>query len=294
MKNLKDILLSKHYKLPKYCGYNTLEEFCDINNIDINYITENQLNYYHDNIYSKFYERSYNGYIFAIEESLKSHSSKTLAKKLIKILPQEYKVGIGEEDNPNIISITTPLDNDLVAKFSLHTCTLKRSKLSDDVYDIIDFMLYNVTYVELNHKTHKYIIYLEPVYSKNVTDLVKKNGNIVYHITHKNNLKYILKSGLRPKVGKTPYEDTEKGYRYFPERLFVVNNSKTIKNDLRKIIRDKNLKEGEYVILKINIKQHNISFFIDNASNNENCLYTLEAIPPTLITQYYDVDSLPL
>lgn len=107
------------------------------------------------------------------------------------------------------------------------------------------------------------------------------------------NISDILKSGLRPKVGKTPYEDPNKGYRYFPERLFVVNNSKSIKSDLNKIIRDKGLNNEEYVILKIDIGNYNISFFIDDASDNENCLYTLEAIPPSLIKQC-SIDELPL
>lgn len=296
MRNISDILSKKSYKLPDYCRYNSLEEFCDINCIDINNITETQLNYYYDNLYSKFHERSYEGHIFAIEESLKSYSIEHLVKKLNKILPNEYDIDVeskNSNDKPGIITITTPLNNELVSRFSLHTCTLKGSKLSDEVYDVIDFMLYNVTYVTLDQKKLKYIIYLEPVYTKNATSLVKKNGNIVYHITHKRNLKYILKSGLRPKVGKTPYEDPNKGYRYFPERLFVVNNSKSIKSDLNKIIRDKGLNNEEYVILKIDIGNYNISFFIDDASDNENCLYTLEAIPPSLIKQC-SIDELPL
>ena len=98
--------------------------------------------------------------------------------------------------------------------------------------------------------------------------------------------------GSSPRVGKSPYEDPEKGYRYFPDRLFVVNNSKNIKRDLNNILRDKGYNEGEYVILKINLKHHNISFFIDDASDNENDLYTLEYIPPTLITQYYNINDI--
>ena len=295
MNSLKDILSKKHYKLPNYCFYNTIEEFCDINGILIDDLTEDQVNYYYDNLYSDFHERSYSGHIFMIEESLKSHSIESIVKKLHKVLPSEYNINIESKsgvDKSGLITITVPLNNELVNRFSLHTCYLKSSKLSDKVYDIIDFMLYNVTYVELDEKHDRYIIYLEPVYSKNAVNLVKKNGNIVYHVTHKNNLSSVLKSGLRPKVGKTPYEDTDKGYRYFPERLFVINNSKSIKTDLKKIISDKKLKDGEYVILKINIKNHNISFFTDDLSDNENCLYTLESIPPNIITTYFDIDEL--
>ena len=296
MKSLKDILSKKHYKLPNYCFYNTIEEFCDINGIIIDDLTEDQANYYYDNLYSDFHERSYSGHTFMIEESLKSHSIESVVKKLYKVLPSEYDINIESKsgvDKSGLITITVPLNNELVNRFSLHTCYLKSSKLSDKVYDIIDFMLYNVTYVELNESNYKYTIYIEPVYTKNVEDLVKKNGNIVYHVTHKNNLNSVLKSGLRPKVGKTPYEDTDKGYRYFPERLFVVNNSKNIKTDLKQIILDKQLKDGEYIILKINVKKHNISFFVDDASDTENCFYTLESIPPSLITTYFNIDELP-
>lgn len=293
MNNLTDYL-KQNYKLPLYTGYNTLEEFCDINNIDIDNINEFQIKYYCKNLYSKFRHRSYEGYLLYIEESLKSHTKENIIKGLNKILPEDYKVfELNKSNNePGIIKIIAPIINDLVAKFSLRTCTLKSSKLSDDVYDLIDFYVYNITYVELDTINKKYIIYLEPTYTKNVTDEVKKNGNIVYHITHKNNLEKILRSGLRPRVGKTPYEDPEKGYRYFPDRLFVVNNSKNIKKDLTNILRDKGYKEGEYVILKINLKHHNISFFIDDASDNKNDLYTLEYIPPILITQYYNINDI--
>ena len=203
-----------------------MEEFCDINNIDIDNIDESQIKYYCENIYSKFRHRSYEGYLSYIEESLKSHTKENVIKGLNKILPDEYNViELNKSNNePGIIKIITPILNDLANRFSLRTCILKSSKLSDEVYDLIDFYVYNITYVELDDINKKYIIYLEPTYTKNVTNEVKKNGNIVYHITHKNNLKYILKSGLRPKVGKTPYEDTEKGYILIKDGTFNIKS----------------------------------------------------------------------
>ena len=283
MKTLEEYIKKQIYKLPDYRGYCTFEEYCDINNLDENNLTQFQIDYYYSNIYSKFHERSLEGHIFVINESLKSHTKERLVKRLNSILEDDYKVYQDSDlNNPGIVVIEANIINDLVSSFSIDSLKLSKNNLTNKVYDIMDFFRYHISYISFEN--NKYYIYLEPAFTKDCTDEVKKNGNIVFHITHKDNLKDILKKGLRPKVGRTPLEG---GYRYFPDRLFVINNSKDIEQDLDKVIIDKQLKD--YVILKINLKNHNIGFFVDDASDNKNFMYTLNAIPPQLIEIFEEI-----
>lgn len=281
MRTLNEFIKQQMYILPDYRGYCTFEEYCDKNSFNENDITDFQIDYYYSNIYSKFNERSIEGHIFLINESLKSHTKEKLIKRLQDLLKNNnYSVyEVNEENDPGIVIIATNYKNDLVSEESLKSLQLLNNDLSKNVYDIIDFFRYHISYISREGKT--YFIYLEPAFTKDCTKKVKENGNVVFHITHKNNVNSILKKGLRPKVGRTPLDG---GYRYFPNRLFVINNSENIEKDLDKIIADKEL--SDYVILKIDLKDHNIGFYVDEASENENFMYTLHAIPPKLIEIY--------
>ena len=89
-----------------------------------------------------------------------------------------------------------------------------------------------------------------------------------------------MRKGLRPKVGKLP---SEHGYRYFPERLFLIYNNPNIINDIKSVILDKGYNSREYRILKIDLKNHNLNFWRDDASAGEHNVYTMDSIPPKLI-----------
>ena len=52
------------------------------------------------------------------------------------------------------------------------------------------------------------------------------------------------------------------------------------------VINDKEFEKNriQYTILKINLGKHNVSLWYDDASNGKYNVYTLEAIPPSLIS----------
>ena len=297
--------VKRYLTLPDYTGYCTFEEYCYLNDLDEDTISEGAIDYYYKWVYNKLAARSHEGRMVAIDESLKSHNWEWVVKRLEKNFPGYYSRDIKtfeKESDENIkhkeglkvkigiIVMTVPKDNPLVDKTSLSTCLLKSSKESDKLYSILDFELYNITYVEFDPGQQEYNLYFEPVYTDSAVDMVKDNGNIVYHVTKKENYDKIKRTGLRPRVGLAPYHGPEY-YRVFPERTFLICNSKNIKKDIQHAIVDLKLRKDDYVILKIDVSHRNIGFFVDDASTNDNHIYTLEAIPPSLITPIYDIDD---
>ena len=97
------------------------------------------------------------------------------------------------------------------------------------------------------------------------------------------NVPDILRKGLRPKTGKRKYQG---GYRYFPERLYLIGHNPDIIANINSVINDKEFeKRGiQYTILKIDLGEHNVSLWYDDASVGKYNVYTLEAIPPSLIS----------
>ena len=86
------------------------------------------------------------------------------------------------------------------------------------------------------------------------------------------------------------------GYRYFVDRVYLIGGSEskeeTVEN-IRSVIIDKQLSDGEYAILDIDLSHHNIGLWEDCASDRHYNVYTYEAIPPFLIVRYVrDVDAL--
>lgn len=276
---------SHHYNMPYRYSIRTMEEFCDINDIDIDNITEEQVEYFYENINRwglPTRSGDYRNESEWIRESLTSHSKQKLIKKLEDIfkgidhiiyedgtkIMKNGVIAIGVDSNCEIFH------NSIEKDFKLNNC-----KLSEEIYSVLTFYNYYITLVENTGKTT--YIYLEPIYTELANDEIKQNGNIIYHITKFDKVPDILKKGLRPKVGKLPSE--RGGYRYFPKRLFLIYHSKDIVNDIKTVILDKGYNAREYRILKINLKNHNLNFWRDDASSGEHNVYTMDSIPPKLI-----------
>ena len=120
-------------------------------------------------------------------------------------------------------------------------------------------------------------------FTEDARETIKENGNILYHITESLNVPDILRKGLRPKTGKRKYQG---GYRYFPERLYLIGNNPNIVENIDSVIIDKQFeKRGiQYSILKIDLGEHNVSLWYDDAAVGKYNVYTIEAIPPSLIS----------
>lgn len=276
MKKLYDYLFGSK-KLHKPNFDTTIEEFCDNNNINIDNIDENQLSvfYYHKQNYSEVSDAR-NTYLKNIVESLTSYSGKRLAEKIQKIISDHGEVAFYEKDIPHTIIIYLN-DNYLLNSNSFNDFTLSDTKESNIIYFELDRFKYHITEISKN-KTSKYIV-IEPRYSEDVTKKLRNKTDIFYHVTLKSNVDKIFKRGLTPKVGKTRMQG---GYRYFPEKVFLIANSENIVNDLNHIIDNKNY--NDYAIIKIDLSGHDVGLYVDNYYDSENIVYTFEAIPPQILS----------
>ena len=288
MKKLSDLTIRKK---PKKNGFCTFEEYCDINGINDTNISERDINFYYTFRYVYVPDCVGDNYEERLYETLTSHSKESLVNRLTDLL-SEFILDFDKDGAKNIdkgiftflISKDCPIfgedDKEFLSSFELSDC-----KLSDKVYNILEFYKYYITYIGEYKKENKegYILQIESYFTEDARATIKENGNILYHITESLNVPDILRKGLRPKTGKRKYQG---GYRYFPERVYLIGHNPDIIENIDSVIDDKEFeKRGiQYTILKIDLGEHNVSLWYDDASVGKYNVYTLEAIPPSLIS----------
>ena len=257
----------------------TIEEFCDENNIDLENINDSQVSFfYYDKAQYAHTSNAHEKYLASIRESLTSYSGKKLAEKISKVIGDHGMVDSSTSDNPQTIYVFL-IDDYLVHSKSIEDFTLSDTIESNNVYKLLKQFNYHIT--KIDKFKDDYLIVIEPKYSEDMTEYLRKKTDIFYHITHRDNLKKIFKRGITPKVGKTRIQG---GYRYFPEKVFLLADSEYRESNIKEIIQNKQLSDEDYVILKINLKDHNIGLYKDDFYNDEEFVYTYEAIPPELLT----------
>ena len=257
----------------------TIEEFCDENNIDLENINDSQVSFfYYDKAQYAHTSNAHEKYLASIRESLTSYSGKKLTEKISKVIGDHGMVDSSTSDNSQIIYVFL-IDDYLVHSKSTEDFTLSDTIESDNVYKLLKQFNYHIT--KIDKFKDDYLIVIEPRYSEDMTEYLRKKTDIFYHITHRDNLKKIFKRGLTPKVGKTRIQG---GYRYFPEKVFLLADSEYRESNIKEIIQNKQLSDEDYVILKINLKGHNIGLYKDDFYNDEEFVYTYEAIPPEILT----------
>ena len=286
MKKLSDFTPRKK---PKKNGFCTFEEYCDINGINDTNISERDINFYYTFRYVYVPDCVGDNYEERLYETLTSHSKESLVNRLTDLL-SEFILDFDIDGAKNIdkgiftflISKDCPIfgedDKEFLSSFELSDC-----KLSDKVYNILEFYKYYITYIGEYKNKEGYILQIESYFTEDARETIKENGNILYHITESLNVPDILRKGLRPKTGKRKYQG---GYRYFPERVYLIGNNPNIVENIDSVIIDKQFeKRGiQYSILKIDLGEHNVSLWYDDASVGKYNVYTLEAIPPSLIS----------
>ena len=257
----------------------TIEEFCDENNIDLENINDSQVSFfYYDKAQYAHTSNAHEKYLASIRESLTSYFGKKLAEKISKVIGEHGMVDSSTSDNPQTIYVFL-IDDYLVHSKSTEDFTLSDTIESDNVYKLLKQFNYHIT--KIDKFKDDYLIVIEPRYSKDMTEYLRKKTDIFYHITHRDNLKKIFKRGITPKVGKTRIQG---GYRYFPEKVFLLADSEYRESNIKEIIQNKQLSDEDYVIFKIDLKGHNIGLYKDDFYNDEEFVYTYEAIPPELLT----------
>ena len=292
--NPRNIISPETYKMPHKFSFITLEEFCELNDIPEDELTDNQINYFYEHYGEKTglpasrydLDNNHNDWII---ENLQSHDHKIVIKRLKKILG-DLIIDINTDKlsekytTARIVRISLSKNCDIFNNDSQETFTLNNSDLSNKIRNVLEFHNYYITLIYFYENVN--VIILEPKQTENATDFVKKQ-RYVYHITHKDNIQNILKKGLCPKVKKN---DDEYRYRYYTERVFLIVNSENIKSDITQVINDLNLWK-DYAILKIDISKLNITYWWDDASRG-NTVYTVESIHPKFIEVIDNIDNI--
>lgn len=158
-----------------------------------------------------------------------------------------------------------------------------------DFKSILDFYEYFLSYIGQDQSNSEiYILYIEPKFSENCNDFVYKTCNgIVYHITQKQNVAKIRKSGLRIRNEDIIKYNNPQSYRNFPKRIYLCGSLKFNDFDMLKTVADEVIPSGyeNSAILKINVSRCSMNFYKDSTMDNPNCFFTYQNIPPNVIVQ---------
>ena len=191
MKSLKSRL--QRIELPRYYGNRTLEEYCDVNGIDIDNITESQLHMYSHFVYTR--ERSHHALLNHINEMLKSHNGEELANKIMHVLNSDaFDAGIHKIDNC-VISLWVEKDSPIITKTITKDIILSDCHESEKIYELLEYYGYYITHIDYKQVSKDYEIVFEPKYTKEYNS---KNG-IYYHVTTKSKINDILNIKIRRK-----------------------------------------------------------------------------------------------
>lgn len=268
------------YRLIKPFHSTTLEEFCDVNNIDVDNINENQLTVFYECKDEEWHTaNAKEKYLANIDESLTSYSGKKLAERIEKIIGEHGQVHFFDTNIPHTIVVEL-YDEHFIDKNSFKDLTLSDTKESKEIQHQLDKFMYYIT--RIYRKNNVVAIEFEPMYSENMTNAIRSNTDIMYHVTSKSNVNKMLKIGLTPKVGRLPKTG---GYRYFPEKIFLISGASKNLHKLIKLIASQKEYGDMYSVIKVDLSGHNIGLYRDDQYNSDDVVYTFEAIPPQILKE---------
>ena len=260
MKDLKKLLNSKLSVADKYDYRSALQHD----------IFEKVIIDFTDNNICKLYEQ-YNGDVDAFFESLISHDTNTLQRKLEENFSNYFDafIDIDRPDADNKFGFAIKLKNNIT-----------RNTLKSDIKFINLLKFFNF-YLGYYDKSINAVAIL-PIYPNEIDADKYLNLYSLYHFTYKDFGKNILKSGLR----------TKSSISDMPERiyLYMPNDGKSIKyNDIKnfieKVLDVKQIKKRGLCIIKFdyykycNDYKHAYTLYKDAGMNEPEAVYGLLPIP---------------
>ena len=296
------------YKYP--CNSDCLfESFLYQNKVDDNTVTEDMMEWFAYHVCDKTgYFHPYSD--FHYYPNVNSYVNEMLNKTSLDLLVRRLNQSLGA-DRTHFVTNETDYDdkvNTLVVIPELYDVK-KISKTCDkmmwsftavEVDEPGKFM--NPRMVDTPYLNNKYgypviRIKVEPIKTKNITDFVKnKCGGKIYHICTRENLKWILQSGLRVRGEKNDY-------RYIQNKVyfFCGENKEDLYHNLSIVgqskwcwVSDNSwIDEDNYALLEIDVNNYNIDFYMDDYYDDQKPYigYTYNYFPPRRIREV-DYDDL--
>lgn len=306
-----DKKIEEEHNKYKYPGDSSesFESFLYQNKVDDNTVTEDMMEWYAYHICDK------SGYFnphsdFCYCPNLNSYVNEMLNKTSLDLLLKSLNTGLPGTDRTHFVTNETDY-NDKVNTLLVLPELYDAKRISK----ICDKMMWSFTSVEVDkygkfmnprmvdtpYLNNKYgypviRIKVEPIKTKNITDFVKnKCGGKIYHICTRENLKWILQSGLRIKGEKNDY-------RYFKNRVyfFCGENKEDLYHNLSIVGQSKwcwdtdySWITDEYALLEIDVNDYNIDFYMDGYYDDQKPYigYTYNYFPPRRIREV-DYDDL--
>lgn len=290
------------YKYP--CDSDCLfESFLHQNKVDDNTVTEDMMEWFAYHICDK------SGYFnphsdFCYCPNLNSYVNEMLNKTSLDLLLKSLNTGLPGTDRTHFVTNETDY-NDKVNTLLV----------SPELYDVkkisktCDKMMWSFTAVEVDkygkfmnprmvdtpYLNNKYgypviRIKVEPIKTKNITDFVKnKCGGKIYHICTRENLKWILQSGLRVKGEKNDYRYIQNKVYFFcgENKDDLLDNFVEVANSLNALQEEYDWIKDEYALLEIDVNDYNIDFYMDGYYDDQKPYigYTYNYFPPRRIRE---------
>ena len=296
--------IEKEHNKYKYPGDSSesFESFMYLNKVNENTITNDMMEWYAYHVCDK------SGYFnphsdFCYCPNLNSYVNEMLNKTSLDLLARELNKSLGADRTHFVTNETDYNDkvNTLLVSPELYDVK-KISKICDKMmwsFTAVEVDKYgkfmNPRMVDTPYLNNKYgypviRIKVEPIKTKNITDFVKnKCGGKIYHICTRENLKWILQSGLRVKGEKNEY-------RYIQNKVyfFCGENKEDLYHNLSIVGQSKWCWEtdyswiaDEYALLEIDVNDYNIDFYMDGYYFDQKPYigYTYNYFPPRRIRE---------
>lgn len=139
---------------------------------------------------------------------------------------------------------------------------------------------------------YKYVIKISPNITKNINDLIKKENNICWHLTTKENYKKIIKRGYL-KVKENSNDDLNKFERLylFPSRKIFGDFKRESSLRAMSFSLSKNRNIEHNILFRIDVSKTNIDkFLIDPDAPGFNAIYVFEPISLEAVTNIYELN----
>lgn len=280
--------MNKEYKDVDYLGEHLFDEFLFKNGFTEENIPKEAVEYFYSNVFYTVFEPSINGYFFHLNEALKSY----VVDHLIKQLNKKFSfIEVEKINNDKTTSIGIRIDgnNDIVEKEKF-----KDTAEAEEFINLIISNGYCISQIRYSNQNDSSVFLIEPRYQEDISD--KFESRILYHITKKDNLENIKRTGLRPRQGKYKTQSKNKhftSYREFDDRVFLIaepESHKDLKNTLAQIIADKQYAKNEYCILKLDLRKSKfeLPIYKDTVAKSKYAVYTIYPIYNKCITNIYN------
>ena len=290
------------YKYP--CDSDCLfESFLHQNKVDDNTVTEDMMEWFAYHICDKSeYFNPHSDFCYC--PNLNSYVNEMLNKTSLDLLLKSLNTGLPGTDRTHFVTNETDYNdkvNTLLVSPELYDVK-KISKTCDNMmwsFTAVEVDKYgkfmNQRMVDTPYLNNKYgypviRIKVEPIKTKNITDFVKnKCGGKIYHICTRENLKWILQSGLRVKGEKNDYRYIQNKVYFFcgENKDDLLDNFVEVANSLNALQEEYDWIKDEYALLEIDVNDYNIDFYMDGYYDDQKPYigYTYNYFPPRRIRE---------